>query len=197
MERKWVPGKDMDEDLQNDIRKEVIKASKEKELSTKIIRNLMRMGIYTYEDLKDVYENSGKKIWYDGIRYVGYEQAKILENYINKREGRPIIKEDDEITEIKKQIRELQNQLRIKQRKMVKHGNAWFGVQKYPSARPDEYYVAIAKKPVEFDILRKGKDTPSTVKIIVTNDKEEAIKRIVPLINDLVELKNMLLEEEE
>ena len=195
MERKWIPGKDMDEELKDGIRKEVVKVSKGKELSTKLIHSLMRMGIYSYEDLKDVYENSGKKIWYDDIRYVGYEQAKILENYINEREGRPIIKEDDEITEIKKQIRELQNQLRIKQRKMVKHGNAWFGVQKYPSARPDEYYVAIAKKPVEFDILRKGKDTPSTVKVIVTNDKEEAINRIVPLINDLVELKNMLLEE--
>lgn len=196
MERKWVPGKDMDEELKDGIRKGVIKTSKGKELSTKIIHSLIRMGIYTYEDLKDVYENSGKKIWYDDIYHVGYEQAKILENYINEREGRPLIKEDDEITQLKKQIKDLQNQLRIKQRKAIKHGNAWFGVQKYPSARPDEYYVAITKKPVEFDVLRKGKGTPSTVKVIVTNDKEEAIKRIASLMNDLEGLKQKLLEEE-
>lgn len=197
MRKEWIPGKDMDEEMKDGIRKEVAKASKEKGTSTKIIHSLMRMGIYTYEDLKEVYENSGKKIWYDDLRYIGYEQAKILENYINEREGRPIIKEDDEITQLKKQIKELQNQLRIKQKKAIKHGNAWFGVQKYPSTRPDEYYVAIAKEPVEFDILRKGKSTSSTVKVIVTNDKEEAIKRIVPLINDLEGLKQLLIEDEE
>lgn len=197
MERKrnWIPGKDMDEDLKEDIKVGVVKANKELELSTHIIHDLIRQGIYSYEDLKDVYEHPIKKIWYEDLRYIGMEKARILENIILEREGKPIKVEDDEITQIKLQIKELQNQLRIKQKKAIKHGNAWYGVQRYPSTRPDEYYVAISKEAVEYDAKHRGKDKPTTVKVVVTNDKEEVCKRLNSIINDLNGLKEVLLEE--
>jgi len=195
MERKRVPGKDMDEDLKEDIKAGVVKANKKLELSTHIIHELIRQGIYSYEDLKDVYEHPTKKIWYEDIRYIGVEKARILENIILEREGKPIKVEDDEITQIKLQIKELQNQLRIKQKKTIKHGNAWYGMQRYPSTRPDEYYVAISKEAVEYDAKHRGKDKPTTVKIVVTNNKEEVCKRLCSLINDLNGLKEVLLEE--
>lgn len=191
--RKWIGGKDMDKDLETELRNYICKVEKrEKIVSTAIINVLMRNGIYTYEDLKDAIEHSKKKVWYQEIKNCGRDRAIILENFCRYKEGETRVIEDEEIKELKAQIRELQAQLREKQKKTVNFGDAWSGIQRYSTTRPDEYYIAISKEGVEYD----QKNTKTSVKIVVSNSKERAIVRLGSLIFDLKGLYDKLTEEE-
>lgn len=191
--RKWIAGKDMDKEFETELADYICKVEKrEKFTSTSIINVLMRNGIYTYEDLKEAIEHSKKKVWYQEITNCGKDRAIILENFCRYKDGEARVIEDEEIRELKAQIRELQAQLREKQKKTVNFGDAWSGVQRYSTTRPDEYYIAVSKEGVEYD-----QKTKTSVKIVVSNSKERAIVRLGALIFDLKGLYNKLTEEED
>lgn len=193
MHKNWDPKKTINEEFKRQLTYYICQVEKRPARTvTDVTNGLMRNGIYTYEEMKDRVEHSKKVKWYDDLYKFGYVKARIIENFINFKENKPVKIDTDEETRLKNQIRELQSKLREIQRKNIRYNGAWYGVQRYSSTRPDEYYIAIEKLPVEYDLQIKDSNIPKTIKVVVTNDKDKVLERLDIIIEDLIGLRDKL-----
>ena len=93
-----------------------------------------------------------------------------------------------ELEELKRQKREIEEQIKRIMNQTVRHGHAKLELKRYPTCKPDDWRICIAE-------IRQDSETVRFWPVIWSNDRNKAIKSLDVIIDDLQGLREKLKKE--